>query len=166
MGMNRTFTFQVLGTGLLLLAIQANASVGGDHVDGYANLGRGSCQDQRGKGYSYLQRKVKFPNAETCGRQECERFGNMKQYRGFEYSVAQRCTCLFDLDEIPAVPNDPNDPTYVEKEDVGNGAVAGVSGTPGAWCYQFGKNSGFVTANTGYFYRSTLLAAAVIYMLL
>ena len=122
----------------LILAIQANAQ---EDVDGYTNLGRGSCQDVRGKGYSYLQRMVKFPNAETCGKQECERFGNMEQYRGYEYSVAQRCTCLFDIDEIPAVPNDPNDPTYIEKKDSGNGPVGGISGTPGAWCYKFGVSS-------------------------
>ncbi len=128
---------RVLGTLLLLLAIQVNAK-GGDNVAGYTNLGRGSCQDDRGKMYSYLQRTVEFPNAETCGKQECERFGNLQSYRGFEYSVAQRCTCLFDMDEVPAVPNDSEDPKYVSKMDNGNGGVAGISGTPGAWCYRFG----------------------------
>ena len=88
---------------------------GGDHVEGYTNLGRGSCQDSRGEMYSYLQRTVTFPNAGTCGKQECERFGNLQSYRGFEYSVAQRCTCLFDIDELPALPNDAEDPEYESK---------------------------------------------------
>mmetsp|Transcript_9467 Transcript_9467/g.16466 ORF Transcript_9467/g.16466 Transcript_9467/m.16466 type:complete len:163 (+) Transcript_9467:152-640(+) len=154
---------RVLGTTLLLLAIQANAQ---DDVDGYSNFGRGSCQDQRGKMYSYLQRIMTFPNAETCGKQECERFGNLGAYRGFEFSVAKRCTCLFDVDEIPAVPNEADNPKYVSKVDSGSGAVTAVSGTPGAFCYQFNRNSGgFMTGSMGGFYTATLLASATIYMM-
>mmetsp|Transcript_6268 Transcript_6268/g.13554 ORF Transcript_6268/g.13554 Transcript_6268/m.13554 type:complete len:179 (-) Transcript_6268:87-623(-) len=158
-----------LGVSLVLIAIQATA--GQDSVDGYTNFGRGSCQDQRGKQYSYLQRVdsngdgVSFPSAETCGRQECERFGNLEAYRGFEYSVAKRCTCLFDIDEIPAVPNDANNPMYVSKMDNGNGAVTGTSGTPGAYCYQFGRNSGVMTGSMGGLFSATLLASATIFML-
>ena len=72
-----------------------------------------------------LYSTVEFPNAETCGKQECERFANNPNYRGFEYSVAQRCTCLFDRDEAPAVPNDESDPKYVTRTDNGIGTVAG-----------------------------------------
>jgi hypothetical protein len=68
---------------------------------------------------------IEFPNAETCGKQECERFANSEHYRGFEYSVAQRCTCLFDKDEAPAVPNDESDPKYVTRIDNGIGTVTG-----------------------------------------
>mmetsp|Transcript_26676 Transcript_26676/g.56740 ORF Transcript_26676/g.56740 Transcript_26676/m.56740 type:complete len:186 (-) Transcript_26676:198-755(-) len=153
---------QLLGTALLLLEIQANAQ---EDVDGYVNYGRGSCQDQRGKQYSYLQRIMSFPNAETCGRQECERFGNSGAYRGFEFSVTKRCTCLFDIDEIPPVPNDANSPKYVSKMDNGNGAVTGVSGTPGAHCYQFARNSGVMAESAGGFYYATLLASAAFYMM-
>ena len=120
---------------IMLLAVQIVAQ---ENVDGYNNLGRGSCQDVRGKQFSYLQRVMTFPNAETCGRQECERFGNMEGYRGFEFSVTKRCTCLFDIDEIPVVPNQEDAPQYVSKGDAGNGAVAATSRTPGANCYQFG----------------------------
>ena len=58
-----------------------------------------------------------FPNAETFGKQECEQIKNMNMatYRGFDYRVTKRCTCLFDIDEIPVVPNDANDPKYVSK---------------------------------------------------
>ena len=122
------------GTAILLLAIQAHAQ---ESVDGYSNYGRGSCQDQRGKQYSYLQPPLTFPNAETCGRQECERLGNRQSYRGFEFSVSKRCTCLFDIDEVPDVPNGETDPEYKSKMDNGNGAVTGVSGSRGAYCYQF-----------------------------
>eukprot|EP00581_Thalassiosira_minuscula_P027299 CAMPEP_0184416460 /NCGR_PEP_ID=MMETSP0738-20130409/9504_1 /TAXON_ID=385413 /ORGANISM="Thalassiosira miniscula, Strain CCMP1093" /LENGTH=136 /DNA_ID=CAMNT_0026775909 /DNA_START=265 /DNA_END=676 /DNA_ORIENTATION=+ len=107
-----------------------------------------------------------FPNAETCGRQECERFGNLEAYRGFEFSVTKRCTCLFDIDEIPAVPNDENDPKYVSKMDNGNGGVTGVSGTPGAWCYQFGRNSGVMNGSMGGFFTATLLSLTTLYMVL
>lgn len=147
----------------MLLAIQANAA---EEVEGYTHLGKGSCQDGRGKMYSYLQRSVKFPNAETCGRQECERFGNMEAYRGFEFSVAQRCTCLFDSDEIPVVPSDAEDPKYVSKTDSGIGAVGVVSGTPGTNCYRFGRNSAVNTQSMGGFYTATLFASATIYMML
>mmetsp|Transcript_25854 Transcript_25854/g.55631 ORF Transcript_25854/g.55631 Transcript_25854/m.55631 type:complete len:164 (+) Transcript_25854:225-716(+) len=156
------FMCQILVTALLLLAIPANAK---DDVEGYTNLGKGSCQDQRGKMYSYLQRSVKFPNAETCGRQECERFANSGAYRGFEFSVAQRCTCLFDVEGIPAVPNDADTPTYVSKTDIGNGGVGGVSGTPGTYCYRFGRNSAVNNIRMGGF-TATLLASATIYMML
>ena len=122
----------------MLLAIQINAQ---EDVDGYTHFGRGSCQDSRGKMYSYLQRIMTFPNAETCGRQECERFGNLESYRGFEFSVAKRCTCLFDADEMPAVPEDSEDPTYVSKTDSAMGSVVAVSGTPGTNCYQFGVSN-------------------------
>jgi len=138
MPMKKISPCRLLGAALLLIAMQANAQ---DDVEGYTNLGRGSCQDSRGKMYSYLQRTIEFPNAETCGKQECERFGNLQSYRGFEFSVAQRCTCLFDVDEMPAVPDDTENPKYVSKTDNGNGAVAGISGTPGAWCYQFGVST-------------------------
>ena len=132
--MNKLSVCWALGAALLLLATLANAQ---EEVPGYDHYGRGSCQDQRGKMYSYLQRIMTFPNAETCGKQECERFGNSPSYRGFEFSVTKRCTCLFDADEVPAVPNDEQDPKYVSTMDNGNGAVAGVSGTSGAYCYQF-----------------------------
>ena len=137
---------RLIGTTLLLLAIQVNAQ---DDVDGYSNFGRGSCQDQRGKMYSYLQRIMTFPNAETCGKQECERFGNLGAYRGFEFSVAKRCTCLFDVDEIPVVPNEADNPKYVSKVDSGSGSVTAVSGTPGAFCYQF--NVSIISTKMRYF---------------
>lgn len=140
---NNKFFGSICGISLLLLAIQANAQ---DNVEGYSHVGRGSCQDQRGMQYSYLQRTIEFPNAETCGKQECERFANSEHYRGFEYSVAQRCTCLFDKDEAPAVPNDESDPKYVTRIDNGIGTVTDVSGTPGTYCYRFGKNAGVMMA--------------------
>ncbi|KAL7532497.1 hypothetical protein ACHAWF_004164 [Thalassiosira exigua] len=153
--MNKLIMGRFVGFIILFLSVQGHAQ---ESVDGYANLGRGSCQDQRGKMFSYLQRKMTFPNAETCGRQECEQFGNMGSYRGFEYSVAKRCTCLFDVDELPAVPNDESDPKYVSKMDGGNGPVAGASGTPGANCYQFGRNSGVMRGSIG---RATFMATLV-----
>merc|ERR1711957_324169 len=130
-----------------------------DPVDGYTSIGRGSCQDERGKMYSYLQRIMTFPNAETCGQQECERFGNVGAYRGFEFSVAKRCACLFDTDEIPAVPNEADDPKYATKKDSGGGPVAFSSGNPGTHCYQFGRNSGVMTGSMGVFYTTTTVLA-------
>lgn len=127
-----------LGIALLLLATCVR---GQETVDGYTYFGRGSCQDSRGKMYSYLQRTVQFPSAEACGRGECERFGNSNSYRGFEYSVAKRCTCVFDADELPPVPNDPGAPEYVSKMDAGNDVISQVSGVPGTGCYQYGRNA-------------------------
>lgn len=127
-----------LGIALLLLATCVR---GQETVDGYTYFGRGSCQDSRGKMYSYLQRTVQFPSAEACGRGECERFGNSNSYRGFEYSVAKRCTCVFDADELPPVPNDPGAPEYVSKMDAGNDPITQVSGVPGTSCYQYGRNA-------------------------
>lgn len=132
---DKLFLCRLVGAFLLLMNQVARAQ---EDVEGYTNFGRGSCQDVRGNQYSYLQRVMTFPNAETCGRQECERFGNMESYRGFEFSVTKRCTCLFDIDEIPVVPNDADAPQYVSKADSGMGAVTGTSGTPGGNCYQFG----------------------------
>ena len=122
----------LFGSALLLLAMVTNAQ---ESVEGYALIGRGSCQDGRGQMYSYLQRTSEFPNAETCGKQECDRFLNMQSYRGFEYSVTHRCTCLFDYEKIPPVPNNSTQPSYVTETDNGNGIVTGLSGTPGAYCY-------------------------------
>ena len=136
--MERLTSTSILGIALLLLATCVR---GQENVDGYNYFGRGSCQDSRGKMYSYLQRTVQFPSAEACGRGECERFGNSKSYRGFEYSVAKRCTCVFDADELPAVPNDPGAPEYVSKMDAGNDVISQVSGVPGTSCYQYGRNS-------------------------
>lgn len=122
----------LFGSALLLLAMVTNAQ---ESVEGYALIGRGSCQDGRGQMYSYLQRTSEFPNAETCGKHECDRFLNMQSYRGFEYSVTHRCTCLFDYEKIPPVPNNSTQPSYVTETDNGNGIVTGLSGTPGAYCY-------------------------------
>lgn len=155
---------QILGTVLLFLTIIANAE-DEIEVEGYTSFGRGSCQDERGRMYSYLQRVMTFPNAETCGKQECERFAGLGPYQGFEYSVAKRCTCLFDNDKVPVVPNNSDEPQYVTKKDSGGGPVAGTSGTPGTHCFQFG-NSGFMTGNMGVFYTATLLASATMHMML
>lgn len=162
MTMGKQLICRFLGTTILLLVIQANAE---EKVAGYTSYGRGSCQDTRGKMYSYLQRVMTFPNAETCGRQECERFGNMASYRGFEFSVTNRCTCLFDVDEIPVVPNDADAPQYVSKADSGMGGVTAASGTPGAYCYQFGANAGVMTGS-GFFTASLLVASSTIYLML
>lgn len=62
----------------------------------------------------------------------------MEFYRGFEYSVAKRCTCLFDNDGVPGVQNSAENPEYVSRMNDGFGSVEGISGTPGGWCY---KNS-------------------------
>jgi len=106
-----------------------------EEVEGYQYQGRGACLDQNGKLYSYLQRTIEFPNAETCGKQECERFANLESYRGFEFSVVNRCTCLFDIDDISEVVS--NEIEYVSKQDLGQGPIIGTSGTPGSFCYSF-----------------------------
>jgi hypothetical protein len=140
MKMNTTmFICRVLVAALLLAEAQAANTVGPQTVDGYYPLGRGSCQDADGRMYSYLQRTTEFPNAEACGKQECERFGGLEQYRGFEYSVTKRCTCVFDVDKAPPppVPSNAAEPEYVAKMNNGFGPIAGASGTPGANCYRF-----------------------------
>jgi hypothetical protein len=133
------FIWRVLGAALLLAEAWAASTVGPQAVDGYYPLGRGSCQDADGRMYSYLQRTTEFPNAEACGKQECERFGGLQQYRGFEYSVTKRCTCVFDADKAPTpqVPSNAAEPEYVTKMNNGIGPIAGTSGTPGANCYRF-----------------------------
>ncbi|KAL3822714.1 hypothetical protein ACHAXA_000979 [Cyclostephanos tholiformis] len=130
-------------------------------VDGYYAVGRGSCQDADGRMYSYLQRTMEFPTAEACGKQECERFGGLEQYRGFEYSVTKRCTCVFDEDKAPPppVPADPEKPEYVTKMKNGVGPIAGTSGTPGANCYRFEKNSGLMAVRMGAIYKATIVAS-------
>lgn len=134
----KMFICRILWAALLLLVAHAN-SVEPPAVEGYYALGRGSCQDADGRMYSYLQRTIEFPNAETCGKQECERFGGLQQYRGFEYSVTKRCTCVFDAEKAPPppVPTDTEKPEYVSKMDNGVGPIAGTSSTPGATCYRF-----------------------------
>ncbi|KAL7431797.1 hypothetical protein ACHAXH_001594 [Discostella pseudostelligera] len=149
----------LLGSTLFLIASGTGAQ---EPVEGYSLLGRGSCQDGRGQMYSYLQRTTEFPNAETCGRQECDRFLNMQSYRGFEYSASHRCTCLFDYEKVPPVPNNSTQPTYVTDTDGGNGVVAGLTGTPGAYCY---KNSGSMVGGAVGFYTATILAGVIGYAL-
>lgn len=149
----------VTRTALLLLLPIALAQ---EDVNGYLNLGRGSCIDQRGQFYSYIQRTLTFPDASTCGSAECAKFGNAPSYRGFEFSVTKRCTCLFDKEKMPPVQNDASSPDYVSKNYQGMDAVAGTSGTPGANCYMVAKDSA-VTMGTGLFYLSTL-ASVVAYM--
>merc|ERR1711982_283135 len=112
-----------------------------EKVDGYKPMGRGSCMDMHGKMYSYLQRTVEFPSAEACGKGECERFGNNGHYRGFEYSIANRCTCLFDMNKSPVVPEQSGAPEYVNKLDAGTDFVAKTSTVPGTDCCQFKRNS-------------------------
>lgn len=126
-------------------------------VDGYTGHGRGSCQDERGKMYSYLQRVMTFPNAETCAQQECERFAGAAAYRGFEFSVAKRCTCLFDVDTMPVVPNEEGAPEYASKKDGGMGAVTVSSKNPGTHCYQFG--AGVKIGSLGVFYATAFAMA-------
>ena len=109
-----------------------------EEVGGYQYQGRGACLDQNGNLYSYLQRTIEFPNAETCGKQECERFANLESYRGFEFSVVNRCTCLFDIDDISEVVNEIE---YVSKQDLGQGPIIGTSGTPGSFCYSFNSTN-------------------------
>lgn len=144
--------------GAALLCLSAYADTKPPPVEGYTALGRGSCQDVDGKMYTYLQRTMQFPNAETCGMQECARFGG-KNYRGFEYSVTKRCTCLFDIEKAPPPPvsADPTKPEYVTKTNGGIGPIAGTSGTPGGDCYRFGENSGLMAGSMG---SVTIIATA------
>ena len=124
-------------------SVEAAAQVWGvnDEVQGYRNLGRGSCQDSRGKMYSYLQRTMTFPDAITCAQKECERFGNLGSYRGFEFSVGKRCTCLFDVDQAPAVPDSGEAPEYVGGSDGGNGDVFSTTEMPGTTCFSASPGS-------------------------
>ena len=145
---------------LLLLPITLLAQ---EEVNGYLHLGRGSCVDQKGSFYSYIQRTLTFPDATTCGSAECAKFGNAASYRGFEFSVTKRCTCLFDKEKMPPVQNDAASPEYVSKNYQGMEAVAGASGTPGADCYMIARDSA-VTMGTGLFYVTTI-ASAVVYLL-
>jgi hypothetical protein len=133
-----------------------------EEVNGYINLGRGSCIDGRGQFYSYIQRTLTFPDASTCGAAECAKFGNAPSFRGFEFSVTKRCTCLFDKEKMPPVQNDAASPDYVSKNYNGVDPIAGTSGTPGANCYMIAKDSA-VTMGTGLFYVTTF-ATAVVYM--
>ena len=116
---------------------KAEAEVWGVNIEvpGYRNLGRGSCQDNRGKMYTYLQRTMTFPDAITCAQQECGRFGNLVAYRGFEFSVGKRCTCLFDLDQAPAVPDSGESPQYVGGSDGGDGEISSTTKLPGTTCF-------------------------------
>jgi len=153
----------LIGFALSLFSpVDAVAEVWGvnDKVDGYRNLGRGSCQDARGKMYTYLQRTMTFPDATTCAQQECERFGNLEAYRGFEYSVSKRCTCLFDVDQAPAVPDSGETPEYVGGSDGGNGLVSATSSMPGTVCFTNPGNR--IEIKPAF----TLLASVAIFMLL
>jgi len=109
-----------------------------EDVIGYTTLGRGSCQDSLGKMYSFIQSKfTDFPDAAICASEECDRFQNLQSYRGFEFSVTKRCTCLFDKDALPSIlESEPGSQAQVSKVNDGNGEVASVSGTPGATCYK------------------------------
>ena len=136
---NPRFHFAVLicvACVLLTSTVDAAVEVWGinEKVEGYRNLGRGSCQDSRGKMYTYLQRTVTFPDAVTCAQKECERFGNLEAYRGFEFSVGKRCTCLFDVDQAPVVPESDEQP-YVGGSDGGNGDIYTTSSIPGTICF-------------------------------
>eukprot|EP00956_Cyclotella_meneghiniana_P018507 scaffold30900_cov68-Cyclotella_meneghiniana.AAC.6 len=139
---------------LLLLPI----ALAQEEVNGYIHLGRGSCVDQKGSFYSYIQRTLTFPDATTCGSAECAKFGNAASYRGFEFSVTKRCTCLFDKEKMPPVQNDASSPEYVSKNYQGMEYVAGTSGTPGADCYMIARDSA-VTMGTGLFYVTTIASA-------
>jgi len=76
-----------------------------------------------------------FPDAITCAQKECERFGNLQSYRGFEFSVGNRCTCLFDVDQAPPVPDSAETPEYVGGLDGGNGLVYSTTNMPGTTCF-------------------------------
>lgn len=140
-----------------LLLILIPTILAQEDVEGYLNLGRGSCTDERGQFYSYIQRTLTFPDASTCGAAECAKFGNAPSYRGFEFSVTKRCTCLFDKEKMPPVQNDASAPEYVSKIYNGVDPVAGTSGTPGANCYMIARDSA-VSMGTGLFYLSTVLS--------
>ncbi|KAK1744903.1 hypothetical protein QTG54_004194 [Skeletonema marinoi] len=66
---------------------------------------------------------------------ECERFGNIGAYRGFEFSVGKRCTCLFDVDQAPPVPDSGEAPDYVGGSDGGDGDVFSTTSMPGTTCF-------------------------------
>ena len=144
-------------------SVDAAAEVWGvnEQVQGYRNLGRGSCQDSRGKMYSYLQRTMTFPDAITCAQKECERFGNLGSYRGFEFSVGKRCTCLFDVDQSPAVPDSEEAPEYVGGSDGGNGDVFSTTKMPGTTCFSASPGSR-IEVKAAF----ALLSSAVIFMML
>lgn len=110
--------------------------------------------------YTYLQRTMTFPDAITCAQKECERFGNLQAYRGFEFSVGKRCTCLFDVDQAPAVPDSGEAPEYVGGLDGGNGLIFATSNMPGTTCF---TNPGSRIEIKAAF---ALLSSATIFMLL
>ena len=132
-------------------------------VEGYNNMGRGSCVDGRGQFYSYIQRTLTFPDASTCGGAECAKFGNAESYRGFEFSVTKRCACLFDAEKMPPVSNNAESPDYVSKNYQGRDVVMGTSLTPGTTCYQIARNSG-VMGSTGLFYAATVFSTVFMYL--
>lgn len=109
-----------------------------DLVDGYVNFGRGSCLDNRGKMYSFLQNTTTtFPDAEACAKAECDKWANLDSYRGFEFSVVGRCTCLFDMDAVSPIPeSEAESVSHDFGVNGGDGVVSSVSGTPGTTCYK------------------------------
>mmetsp|Transcript_22706 Transcript_22706/g.35613 ORF Transcript_22706/g.35613 Transcript_22706/m.35613 type:complete len:166 (-) Transcript_22706:265-762(-) len=155
----------LIGVALIFCSssVEASAEVWGVNaeVEGYRNLGRGSCQDSRGKMYSYLQREMAFPDAITCAQKECERFGNLGSYRGFEFSVGKRCTCLFDVDQAPAVPDSEGAPVYVGGSDGGDGDVFSTTAMPGTTCFSNSPGS-MIQVHAAL----ALLSSASIFMLL
>ena len=82
-----------------------------------------------------------FPDAITCAQKECERFGNLGSYRGFEFSVGKRCSCLFDVDQAPAVPDSGEAPEYVGGSDGGDGEVFATTEMPGTTCFSASPGS-------------------------
>lgn len=110
-----------------------------------------------------------FPDAATCAQQECGNLANMEggayreSYRGFEFSVGKRCSCLFDYDQVPPVQNPAEDPVYVSKMLEADGPAAGASSRPGTTCYA--RSSGNTVGTSRGFYAVTLLTTAVIYTL-
>ena len=100
-----------------------------------------------------------FPDAVTCAQKECERFGNLEAYRGFEFSVGKRCTCLFDVDQAPVVPESDEQP-YVGGSDGGNGQIHTTSSIPGTICF---TNPGSRIEIKAAF---TLFTSAAIFMML
>jgi len=161
---NRLYSrWSAIKTALIVLSVLISmpSATSEKKVDGYFKLGKGSCQDSRGKMYSYVQRTSLFPEAETCAG-ECGRWLGAEIYRGFEWSVAKRCTCLFDNDAVPAVPNSEAEPMYVSQLDDGFGVVKGISNTPGAWCYAKGAGS---MVGVRMFYVVSAVASTVFYAL-
>lgn len=162
---NSLLQYALIGAALVLFSssVDASAEVWGVNVEvqGYRNLGRGSCQDSDGKMYSYLQRTMTFPDALTCAQKECERFGNLGSYRGFEFSVGKRCTCLFDVDQAPAVPDSAEAPEYVGGTDGGEGDVFSTTSMPGTTCFSNSPGSMIQVSAA-----LALLSSATIFMLL